>query len=150
MGARRGDPQQGAGCESGKALRIQLTRIAASGAWRLDGIVFPPPGPPARERMQQPELKKQPWVTPPRYDVAAVTTVREIADKSSTFPVAELNLDGRVVRYGVASTLCRWRVDTLFTKEPGTIDWMESFTPGDVFVDVGANIGLYSVYAGIV
>ena len=98
----------------------------------------------------QPELKKQSWATPPRYDIAAVSMVREISDESSTFPVAQLDLDGRVLRYGVASAICRWRVDTLFTKEPGTIDWLGSFTPGDVFVDVGANIGLYSVYAAVV
>jgi FkbM family methyltransferase len=94
--------------------------------------------------------KAQPWPTPPRYDVATVAKIREIAGEWSTFPVAELDLDGRIVRYGVGSTPCRWRVDTLFTKEPGTIDWLHSFTPGDVFVDVGANIGLYSLYAGVI
>jgi FkbM family methyltransferase len=87
----------------------------------------------------QPESKKQSWATPPRYDIAAVAMVRELSDESSTFPVAELDLDGRAVRYGVGSA-----------KEPGTIDWLGSFAPGDVFVDVGANIGLYSIYAGVV
>jgi len=33
-------------------------------------------------------------------------------------------------------------------KEPGTIDWIESwFKPGDVFYDIGANIGAYSLVA---
>ncbi len=91
----------------------------------------------------------RPWLTPPLYDVAAVATFRQVGDDNVTFPVAELDLDGRIVRYGVGSPPCRWRVDTLFTKEPGTIDWIESFAAGDVFVDVGANIGMYSVYAGV-
>jgi FkbM family methyltransferase len=94
--------------------------------------------------------KMDKWVTPPRHDVGSVMTVRQIGDDSSTFPVAELNLGGRVLRYGIASAACRWRVDTLFTKEPGTIDWMESFTAGDVLVDVGANVGMYSIYASVV
>ena len=41
-----------------------------------------------------------------------------------------------------------WRVQTLFTKEAGTIDWLKaSLTPGEVFYDVGANIGLYTIVA---
>lgn len=33
-------------------------------------------------------------------------------------------------------------------KEPGTVEWIESwFKPGDVFYDVGANVGAYSLVA---
>jgi len=39
----------------------------------------------------------------------------------------------------------KWRMDTLLTKEPETIAWIDSFTDGQ-FVDIGANIGLYSLY----
>ena len=34
-----------------------------------------------------------------------------------------------------------------FSKEPETITWLESFYNGQTFFDVGANIGLYSLYA---
>lgn len=37
----------------------------------------------------------------------------------------------------------------MFTKEPETIDWIDSFQESEVFFDVGANIGLYSVYAAM-
>jgi FkbM family methyltransferase len=40
-----------------------------------------------------------------------------------------------------------FRVRTLFTKEPETIEWIKSFGEGDVFWDIGANIGIYSLYA---
>jgi len=40
-----------------------------------------------------------------------------------------------------------FRVRTLFTKEPETIRWIETFKPGEVFWDIGANIGCYSLYA---
>ena len=44
--------------------------------------------------------------------------------------------------------LLRWRAETLFTKEPETIAWIRSFGADDVFYDVGANVGSYTVYAG--
>ena len=40
-----------------------------------------------------------------------------------------------------------WRLRTFFTKEPETLDWIDTFHQGDVLFDVGANIGLYSIYA---
>lgn len=41
-----------------------------------------------------------------------------------------------------------WRVQGLLTKEEGTIRWLARLQPGDVFYDVGANIGLYSMVGG--
>jgi FkbM family methyltransferase len=43
----------------------------------------------------------------------------------------------------------KWRVDTLFTKEPETIEWINNFEKKNkiIFWDIGANIGLYSIYA---
>lgn len=41
-----------------------------------------------------------------------------------------------------------WRAETYTTKEPDTIAWIDAFfRSGDVFYDVGANIGQYSLYA---
>ena len=49
--------------------------------------------------------------------------------------------------FSCPNNIVRWRAETYFTKEPGTIQWMDTFKPGDVLFDVGANIGLYSIYA---
>ena len=43
--------------------------------------------------------------------------------------------------------LVKYRIDTLLTKEPETIEWIENFNKDDIFFDIGANIGLYSCYA---
>jgi methyltransferase, FkbM family len=40
-----------------------------------------------------------------------------------------------------------WRFDTLLAKEPETIEWIESFKPGELLWDIGANVGIYSIYA---
>lgn len=42
---------------------------------------------------------------------------------------------------------CAWRVETIYTKEPDTIQWLQKMKDGEVLYDVGANIGLYSIFA---
>lgn len=42
---------------------------------------------------------------------------------------------------------CAWRVESLMTKEPDTVAWINTMGPGDVLYDVGANIGQYSMLA---
>jgi FkbM family methyltransferase len=49
-----------------------------------------------------------------------------------------------------ANSLAYWRANTLLTKEPDTIEWIDSFTAGDYLWDIGANIGVYSLYAASV
>lgn len=34
------------------------------------------------------------------------------------------------------------------SKEPDTVRWIQGFAPGDVFYDIGANVGAYSLVAG--
>lgn len=40
-----------------------------------------------------------------------------------------------------------WRANTITEKEPGTIAWIQTFALGDVFYDIGANIGVYTLLA---
>ncbi len=48
----------------------------------------------------------------------------------------------------VSSPIERWRADTVLTKEPETIAWLDrTIAAESVFYDVGANVGLYSLYA---
>ncbi len=46
-----------------------------------------------------------------------------------------------------STRLCAWRVLEYFTKEPETISWLNTLRADDVLFDVGANMGLYSVWA---
>jgi len=41
------------------------------------------------------------------------------------------------------------RALSLLTKQPATIKWIDSFRPDSVFWDVGANVGVYTLYAAL-
>ena len=41
------------------------------------------------------------------------------------------------------------RFDEFFPREPDTREWIDSFADGDVFWDIGANVGIYSLYASL-
>jgi FkbM family methyltransferase len=60
----------------------------------------------------------------------------------------EITFDGGSLRFSDSHRLLKKRVDTLFTKEPTTILWMDQFKPNEIMFDIGANVGMYSVYAG--
>lgn len=53
------------------------------------------------------------------------------------------------IAFACPSALTLWRARTLTTKEPETLEWIDSFSHGDTLWDVGANVGIYSLYAGI-
>jgi FkbM family methyltransferase len=65
-------------------------------------------------------------------------------------PVSEMALDGRKARFYTPNDMTRWRVQTLFAKEPVTIEWLRALPEGAVFADVGANVGMYTVFAALV
>ncbi len=54
---------------------------------------------------------------------------------------SEVNL-----RIYAPNATCRFRADSFSTKEPETLEWIEQWGGDGAFFDVGANIGLYSLY----
>ena len=58
-------------------------------------------------------------------------------------------LNNKKTNFFVPNQIIQWRVNTIFSKEPETIDWINKFKNKDriIFWDIGANIGLYSIYA---
>lgn len=45
----------------------------------------------------------------------------------------------------VETDMEKYRYESFWEKEPETLAWIESFA-GDTFIDVGANVGVYSLY----
>ena len=53
----------------------------------------------------------------------------------------------KVYLFHTPNWLTEYRARTLFSKEPETISWIDGFPLNSVLYDIGANVGLYSVYA---
>jgi FkbM family methyltransferase len=69
---------------------------------------------------------------------------------ATTIPIDHvscINFEGTQVYYETREAIARWRVETLFDKEPDTLDWLRQLKPGETFIDIGANVGMYSMLA---
>lgn len=62
-------------------------------------------------------------------------------------PLGEVNTKYGYLKFSCPNELIWWRVNTFHKKEPETLDWIDSMGKDDVLFDIGANIGLYSLYA---
>ncbi len=63
-------------------------------------------------------------------------------------PIKEKSVRGVKINIGCSNNLEGYRISSYETKEPETLDWIDTFVGAEVvFCDVGANIGLYSLYA---
>jgi FkbM family methyltransferase len=54
---------------------------------------------------------------------------------------------GVVMKFNVPNALCRYRAESFSSKEPETLTWLEGVPEVAVLWDIGANVGLYSIYA---
>ncbi len=59
----------------------------------------------------------------------------------------KLNFDGKEIFFKTGHNRLKWRVDSFFSEEPLMIDWLKKFSPKDIFLDIGANVGTYSLPA---
>lgn len=64
--------------------------------------------------------------------------------------VYTVRAEPRDIKIYCGGEVARYRAETYFTKEPDTIRWINGFGPNDVLLDVGANIGIYTIYAAVV
>lgn len=77
--------------------------------------------------------------------------VRRTQFESPAFsaPIGEITVDGKPIRMVDSGKIPLKRLHSIFAKEPTTIPWIETFTADDVVVDIGANIGIYTIYAAV-
>ena len=62
-------------------------------------------------------------------------------------------INNKNINFFCPSEISLIRVQTLYVKEPETINWINDFKINDkktIFWDIGSNIGLYSLYAAII
>lgn len=64
---------------------------------------------------------------------------------------ASTTVKGRKISILVSSDIEQYRIDSYGSKEPETLEWLDSQVNADsVLFDIGANVGLYSLYAATV
>lgn len=64
--------------------------------------------------------------------------------RESTTLIKHKNVELKIT---TPNQLCDFRAATFSTKEPETLEWIDSLNENSVLWDIGANVGLYSIYA---
>jgi FkbM family methyltransferase len=73
----------------------------------------------------------------------------EVLERFSEQMIVTAKTSAGAIRFFAPSPLLRARADGMLSKERDTIAWIDQFQDGDVFWDVGANVGVYSLYAAL-
>lgn len=62
----------------------------------------------------------------------------------------EINILKKKIIFFSPNHISNWRIETFFSKEPETLEWINNFKKKKfIFWDIGANVGLYSIYAAV-
>ena len=56
---------------------------------------------------------------------------------------------GKKMFFSVPNGISQYRASSFATKEPSTLEWIEGMPVGSIVWDIGANVGLYSIYASV-
>ena len=59
-------------------------------------------------------------------------------------------INSKYLYFHIPNWLAFYRAKTLLTKEPETIAWLNKIKTNSVIYDIGANVGVYSIYAAAV
>ena len=68
-------------------------------------------------------------------------------EKMTSSMVSRVDVPAGGLLFTTPTPLLQARAKTLLTKEPDTIRWIDGFESGDVFWDIGANVGVFGLYA---
>jgi FkbM family methyltransferase len=71
----------------------------------------------------------------------------QVLERATDSMVTTAEIPGGSIRFFTPASSLFWRAESVLTKEVDTIRWIDDFRPDDVFWDVGANVGVYSLYA---
>lgn len=61
----------------------------------------------------------------------------------------EVPLRDKKMRFATTGSSSKKRLRSLFSKEPITLAWIDTFAEGETLYDIGANVGMYTVYAAV-
>ncbi len=64
-------------------------------------------------------------------------------------PVHIEEKNGKRVIFSTPTIPTKWRAERLYINEPKTLEWISQFQPSDILFDIGANVGMYSIWAAV-
>jgi FkbM family methyltransferase len=64
-------------------------------------------------------------------------------------PRCEIEHNGVTMAFATPSAMTRWRAESIYQKEPWTLEWIAEFRPDDILLDCGANVGMYTIWAAV-
>ena len=62
-------------------------------------------------------------------------------------PVHIEEKNGKKIIFSTPTIPTKWRAERLYINEPKTLEWITEFRPDDILFDIGANVGMYSIWA---
>jgi len=81
--------------------------------------------------------------------VAVEVSEGNIKTKWLDMDYAEVRYRAKSMRFATTGSSSKKRVRTLFSKEPITLAWIDTFGEGETLYDIGANVGMYTIYAAV-
>ncbi|GAB3365552.1 MULTISPECIES: FkbM family methyltransferase [Giesbergeria] len=72
------------------------------------------------------------------------------SESSRKIPVGVVKHGDNKILFTTPNQMTAWRVNSFYEKEPHTVRWLESIPKDSVFLDIGANVGMYSIFAAVV
>jgi len=84
----------------------------------------------------------------PFMNINAIIAVYEYLSEKKLL-IIEQETDFGAIKFFCPGRIPKTRARTLLTKEPETIQWIDTFDETDTLWDIGANIGVYSLYAAM-
>tara|TARA_B100000795_G_C22731260_1_gene411474 strand:+ start:206 stop:1030 length:825 start_codon:yes stop_codon:yes gene_type:complete len=58
-----------------------------------------------------------------------------------------ITFEGKKIYFKTGHNRLNWRVNSFYDEEPIMIDWLKSLNKDDIFLDIGANVGTYTLPA---
>lgn len=77
-------------------------------------------------------------------------SIAPVTDSHKSTPgQVSVEFNGCLLQYTTPNNMAAWRAQSFFTKEPDTVAWLSKIPRGSIFLDVGANVGLYTIAAAM-
>ncbi len=85
-----------------------------------------------------------------------ITDTQSICNKIIEFKEIDLlapvrdKVSNKILKFSVQNSFTNYRAQSIFDKEPETIEWIREFKDKSIFYDIGANVGVYTIFCALI